>query len=149
MRHLPPCYTPPRTVLMRHLPLYCHAPSPNLLRAILPNYALFPVLLCAISRCTVTRHLPTCYAPSPVLLEDSPYYRDKYFLYPSSFFSPVDSNCSFIGGGDFNSRVGDVSPLSGARYRKNPDANVNSHGKMIKKVCKACNVCGEQFINWR
>ena len=57
-----------------------------------------------------------------------------------------------LGGGDFNSRVGDVShvpPLSGARYRKNPDVNVNSHGKMVKKVCKACNVCGEQFINWR
>ena len=70
--------------------------------------------------------------------EDSPYYSDKYFLYASSFFSPVDSNCSFIGGGDFNSRVGDVShvpPLSGARYRKNPDVNVNSRGKMVKKVC--------------
>ena len=71
--------------------------------------------------------------------EDSPYYSDKYFLY-ASFFSPV---LQFIGGGDFNNRVGDVShvpPLSGARYRENPDVNVNSHGKMVKKVCKACNV---------
>ena len=73
--------------------------------------------------------------------EDSPYYNDKYFLYISSFFSPIDSNCSFIGGGDLNSRVGgssSVPPLLGAAYRKNPDVTVNSHGRMVKKISKAC-----------
>ena len=46
----------------------------------------------------------------------------------------------FIGGGDMNSRVGDIKqkiPLSNAFYRINPDNLVNAHGRMLKKVCSA------------
>ena len=75
--------------------------------------------------------------------EDSLYYSDKYFTYLSSFFAPKNSNCTFIGGGDYNSRVGEITHvphLSGSSYRNNPDTVTNSHGKMIKNVCRSCNV---------
>ena len=73
---------------------------------------------------------------------DSPYYSDKYFNYLSSFLTPTDSTFSVIRGGDLNSRVGVVShlpPINGSYYRKNPDEAINSHGKMLKKICKVYN----------
>ena len=73
---------------------------------------------------------------------DSPYYGDKYFNYLSSFLISSDSTFSVIGGGDLNSRVGKVNHLpliNGPYYRKNPDETVNSHGKILKKICKAYN----------
>ena len=73
---------------------------------------------------------------------DSPYYSDKYFNYLSSFLTPADSTFSVMGGGDLNSRVGVVShlpPINGSYYRRNPDETINSHGRMLKKICKVYN----------
>ena len=70
---------------------------------------------------------------------DSIYYKDEYFYTVPGFLSPVDSDSIFIGGGDFNSRVGDrvyTSSEFNGRYRRNPDPVVNNHGRMLKDICK-------------
>ena len=73
---------------------------------------------------------------------DSIYYKDEYFFALPGFLSPINSDFVFIGGGDVNSRVGDraftSSELNG-QYRRNPDVFVNSHGRMLKDICKGSN----------
>ena len=71
---------------------------------------------------------------------DSIYYNDKCFTTVPNIFQNDDGSRVIIGGGDMNSRVGNISqslPLLGARYRPNVDQVVNSHGKMLKKICNS------------
>ena len=53
------------------------------------------------------------------------------------------SERAVIGGGDYNSRVGDIhyeSLLPNQYYRKNPDCTVNSHGKLLIKILRSQNL---------
>ena len=70
---------------------------------------------------------------------DSIYYEETCFGDLSNVFVPVDSSYAVIGGGDINSRVGDIKvvPLvERAMYRTNPDKEVNANGNILKRVCK-------------
>ena len=73
---------------------------------------------------------------------DSIYYDEGSFAELGNVFSPLDSNYAVIGGGDLNSRVGNttvVPPIAQAKYRPNPDTGGNSHGTLLKKICKTYN----------
>ena len=71
---------------------------------------------------------------------DSIYYSDTCFTSIPNIFHNVDGSHVVIGGGDLNSRVGNVTqtlPLMGATYRSNIDKVVNTHGKLLKKICNS------------
>ena len=88
---------------------------------------------------------------SYIPLADSIYYEDEYIFVVPCFLSPIDSDCVFIGGGDMNSRVGDKVHIPGdinASYRANPDNIVNSHGKMLRNICKNHNCCLLNNLNY-
>ena len=73
---------------------------------------------------------------------ESIYYEDEYFYAIPGFLSPIDGDRIFIGGGDLNSRVGNCLQTFGnidASYRTNPDTFVNSHGRLLKNICKSHN----------
>ena len=73
---------------------------------------------------------------------DSIYYKDEYFFAVPSFLSPINCDSAFVGGGDLNSRVGDRVHMDNdinGQYRRNPDTVVNSHGRMLKDICKNSN----------
>ena len=73
---------------------------------------------------------------------DSIYYKDEYFYAVPTFLSPIDNDRVFIGGGDMNSRVGERVQLPkevNGVYRANPDTFTNSHGKILKNICKNSN----------
>ena len=70
---------------------------------------------------------------------DSLYYSDICFTSIPNTFSNENGSC-VIGGGDLNSRVGDVTqtlPLLGSSYRTNVDKEVNAHGKLLRKICSS------------
>ena len=73
---------------------------------------------------------------------DSLFYTDTCFTsIPNAFFND-DGSCVIIGGGDLNSRVGNITqklPLMGARYRTNVDKELNAHGKLLKRICNSYN----------
>ena len=67
----------------------------------------------------------------------SVYYEETSFTCIPNIFVHDDQNHVIIGGGDLNSRVGDIKqklPLSNAQYRPNVDTQINSHGKLLK-IC--------------
>ena len=71
---------------------------------------------------------------------DSIYYNDICFTSIPNVFQNNGGSRVVIGGGDFNSRVGNVSqslPLLAAKYRDNVDKIINAHGKMLKKICSS------------
>ena len=71
---------------------------------------------------------------------DSIYYNDTCFTTIPNIFHNNDGSRVVIGGGDMNSRVGEISqnlPLLEAKYRPNVDQVVNSHGKLLKKICNS------------
>ena len=71
---------------------------------------------------------------------DSIYYSEEYIWSIPSFFTPKDSDKIFLGGGDFNSRLGDIADHDPWKYRKNPDTETNSNGRMLKKICRKYNL---------
>ena len=71
---------------------------------------------------------------------DSLYYNDICFTHIPNTFRSSEKGCVVIGGGDLNSRVGNVTqklPLLGAKYRPNVDATINSHGRLLRKICNS------------
>ena len=72
---------------------------------------------------------------------DSLYYDEEYYHAIPCFLSPVNNDSVFIGGGDMNSRVGNSQSqqVIGATYRANPDTFINTHGRLLKKICKNTN----------
>ena len=79
-----------------------------------------------------------CYIP-PV---DSMYFSEDNFAALPNHFHPIDSEAIILGGGDLNCRVGDITqnvPFYDCLYRKNPDREVNSHGRTLKRICRSYN----------
>ena len=73
---------------------------------------------------------------------DSLYYNDSCLTHvPNTFFND-DGSSVIIGGGDLNSRFGNIKqniPVLGANYRPNVDKEVNAHGRFLKKICNSYN----------
>ena len=67
---------------------------------------------------------------------DSIYFTEDCFADISNVFVPLDSKDAVIGGGDLNGRFGNLTkiPMAGAKYRPNPDKEINSHGKTLKSI---------------
>ena len=73
---------------------------------------------------------------------DSIYYDDTSFTSIPNIFRHDDQRHVIIGGGDLNSRVGDVKqklPVLDAKYRPNVDTHVNTHGRSLKRICNSFN----------
>ena len=71
---------------------------------------------------------------------DSPYYNPTEFCNVANAFMSSEDNFMVLGGGDLNSRVGDVdtslTPYSGT-YKANCDQIVNGHGTEIMNICRS------------
>ena len=74
-----------------------------------------------------------------IVPRDSPYSNESDFVNLANVFSPKNSNRVIIGGGDVNSRVGDLKVKLPAKcsYRKNIDVVVNEYGKLLSSVCQS------------
>lgn len=73
---------------------------------------------------------------------DSIYYNETCFASIPNIFQNDDGSRVILGGGDLNSRVGNIVqtlPLLGASYRPNVDKMANTHGKLFKKICRSYN----------
>ena len=58
-----------------------------------------------------------------------------------NFFTPINSECIVIGGGDLNSRVYDtIKPPNLGFYRNNPDNKTNSNGRFLARLCQSYNI---------
>ncbi len=69
----------------------------------------------------------------------SPYADESNFSKVANVFLPKDSDRIVFGGGDLNSRVGDISqklPIN-CSYRPNVDTTVNEYGKLIHAICQS------------
>ena len=73
---------------------------------------------------------------------DSIYYEDACFTNIPNVFANSKNSVVIIGGGDLNSRVGDITqkvPILSAKYRANVDTVTNAHGKLLRKICNSYN----------
>ena len=71
---------------------------------------------------------------------DSAYYNITDFSPVANMFFPSNKDRVVLGGGDINSRVGDITyslPLNGMKYLPNVDKTVNTHGNELLKICKS------------
>ena len=71
---------------------------------------------------------------------DSMYFKSEMFASVANNFMPLDSSKVVFGGGDLNSRIGNLmgeTSLPRGKYRCNPDPDVNSNGKSLLDICKA------------
>ena len=71
---------------------------------------------------------------------NSPYSDPSDFSYVANAFVPIDNKCLVFGGGDLNSRVGDLPhsrPPLNFEYDTNCDEYVNEHGKEVINICNA------------
>ena len=77
----------------------------------------------------------SCYVPP----QESLYFNELCFSGVCNMFTPVDRNVCVIGGGDLNTRFGQLSRKMGPdkMYSVNPDKEVNSHGKTLINICKS------------
>ena len=74
-----------------------------------------------------------------IVPRDSPYSDEGDFARVANVFSPKNSSTVIIGGGDVNSRVGDLKmklPVN-CSYRKNVDEVTNEYGKLLTSVCQS------------
>ena len=65
---------------------------------------------------------------------DSPYFNITDFCKIANMFTPESDEKVIVGGGDLNSRVGNMmlyGPHPDMSYRKNEDTVMNAHGKGI------------------
>ena len=74
-----------------------------------------------------------------IVPRDSPYSNEGDFAKIANVFSPKNCSSVIIGGGDVNSRVGDLKMrLPGnCSYRKNVDEVINEYGKILSSVCQS------------
>ena len=74
-----------------------------------------------------------------IVPRDSPYANESDFVNLANVFSPKNSNKVIIGGGDVNSRVGDlkVKLPANCSYRQNVDVIVNEYGRLLSSVCQS------------
>ena len=74
-----------------------------------------------------------------IVPRDSPYSNEGDFAKIANMFSPKNCSSVIIGGGDVNSRVGDLKMrLPGnCSYRKNVDEVINEYGKILSSVCQS------------
>ena len=82
-----------------------------------------------------TKYLGVTY----IVPRDSPYSDEGDFARVANVFSPKNSSTVIIGGGDVNSRVGDLKmklPVN-CSYRKNVDEVINEYGKLLTSVCQS------------
>ena len=72
---------------------------------------------------------------------DSIYFTEDCFADISNVFVPLDSEDAVIDGGDLNGRFGNLIklPMAWAKYRPNPDKEINSHGKTLKSISSSYN----------
>ena len=72
---------------------------------------------------------------------DSIYFTEDCFAGISNVFVPLESEDAVIGGGDLHGRFGNLTkiPMAGAKYRHNPDKEINSHGKTLKSISSSYN----------
>ena len=70
---------------------------------------------------------------------DSIYFDDTCFADLCNAFLPKNSDYAVIGGGDFNARFGNLhyAPIPGSKYRINCDEIINSHGRILKRICSS------------
>ena len=70
---------------------------------------------------------------------DSIYFRDEMFTSVSSQFLQLDQDIVIFGGGDINCRVANLikKPTGNSFYRKNPDTDINSHGRFLAEICNS------------
>ena len=66
---------------------------------------------------------------------ESIYFSEEYLWDLPFFFTPKDSNKIILGGGDLNSRMGDLRNKNSCVYNENPDSELNSNGRTLKQIC--------------
>ena len=71
---------------------------------------------------------------------ESIYFSEEFLWDIPFFFTPKDSNKMILGGGDLNSRVGDLRNKNTCVYKKNPDRETNSNGRSLKQICNKYNI---------
>ena len=74
-----------------------------------------------------------------IVPRDSPYSDEGDFAKIANVFSPRNCSKVVIGGGDVNSRIGDLKmklPLN-CSYRENVDKVINEYGKLLLSVCQS------------
>ena len=74
--------------------------------------------------------------------DNSPYFDPTQFCHLANNFTPIDSEYVVVGGGDINARIGNKRlnlPCTGSSYNHNIDEVINSHGREIRKLCRAYN----------
>ena len=73
---------------------------------------------------------------------DSMYFSEQCFYEIINILEPINSNYVIFGGGDMNSRIGNLfkslrPPTNDSFYRNNIDDITNSHGQLLYDICKA------------
>ena len=71
---------------------------------------------------------------------DSPFCDPTDFTYVANAFVPTDNKCLVFGGGDLNSRIGDLPqerPPPNFMYDTNCDDFINEHGKEVMLICNS------------
>ena len=71
---------------------------------------------------------------------ESIYFSEECIWDIPFFFTPKDSDRVILGGGDLNSRMGDLTSQTSCTYRKNPDNETNTNGRTLKKICSRYNI---------
>ena len=81
-----------------------------------------------------------CIFGSYIPPSESIYFCEEFLWDIPFFFTPKDSNKMILGGGDLNSRVGDLRNKNTCIYKKNPDSETNSNGRSLKQICNKYNI---------
>ena len=73
---------------------------------------------------------------------DSMYFSEQCFYEMINILEPINSNYVIFGGGDMNSRIGNLfkslrPPTNDSFYRNNIDEITNNHGQLLYDICKA------------
>ena len=71
---------------------------------------------------------------------ESIYFSEECLWDIPFIFTPKDSDRIILGGGDLNSRIGNLANKGPILYRHNPDSEMNSNGKTLKQICNRYNV---------
>ena len=75
-----------------------------------------------------------------MFLQAIQYTSDEYMWSMPSFFIQKDSDRIFLGGGDMNSRIGNIPNCTTWTCRENPDVEINMNGRNMTKICMKYNL---------